>query len=59
MVDSGYFLRGLSPLAVSMLAEQPIIDEILKFFSDKLEVKVNAKGFVYAAYTADWLDESD
>ena len=37
-----------------MLAEQPIIDEILKFFSDKLEVKTNAKSFVYAAYKADW-----
>ena len=40
-----------------MLAEQPIIDEILKFFSDKLELETNAKGFVYAAYKADWLEQ--
>ncbi len=40
-----------------MLPEQPIIDEILKFFSDKLEVKTNAKGFVFATYKADWLEQ--
>ena len=40
-----------------MLAEQPIIDEILKFFSDKLEPETNAKGFNYAAYKTDWLEQ--
>lgn len=40
-----------------MLAEQPIIDEILVFFRDKLEKKTNAKGFDFAAYRNDWLAE--
>ncbi len=40
-----------------MLTEQPIIDEILRFFSDKLEVKTNAKSFVYAAYKTEWLHQ--
>lgn len=40
-----------------MFAEQPIIDEILKFFDNKLETKTSAKGFDYAAYTPEWLDQ--
>ena len=40
-----------------MLPEQPIIDEILKFFSDKFEVKTNAKKFNYASYKENWLAE--
>jgi hypothetical protein len=40
-----------------MLAEQPIIDEILKFFSDKLQVETNAKKFAYAAYKPEWLKQ--
>lgn len=40
-----------------MLAEQPIIDEILVFFRDKLETKTSQKGFQYASYTTAWLSE--
>lgn len=40
-----------------MLAEQQIIDEILRFFSDGLELETNAKKFVYAAYKPNWLDQ--
>lgn len=40
-----------------MLSEQPVIDEILHFFSDKLEVKATAKGYRYASYTKKWLEE--
>lgn len=40
-----------------MLAEQPIINEILSFFSDKFEVNTNPKGYIYAAYTSEWLEQ--
>ena len=40
-----------------MLPEQPIIDEILKFFADKFETKTNAKGFKFALYKDDWLNQ--
>lgn len=39
-----------------MLPEQDILDEIIEFFSDKLEVKVNQRGFKYAAYKKSWLN---
>lgn len=40
-----------------MLAEQPIIDEIVGFFQNKLENRTNSRGFSYAAYTPQWLAE--
>lgn len=40
-----------------MLAEQPLIDEIIHFFSDKFEVKTTSKGYRYASYTKKWLEE--
>jgi len=40
-----------------MLPEQEIIDEILNFFSDKFEAKLNQKGFKYAAYKKQWLNK--
>lgn len=40
-----------------MILEQPIIDEILKFFEDKFEVKINKRGSKYASYTDEWLGQ--
>ena len=40
-----------------MLSEQPIIDEILVFFQNKLERKTNDKGFDFASYKVQWLAE--
>ncbi len=38
-----------------MLPEQEILDDIVNFFSDIYEVKVNQRGFKYAAYKKTWL----
>ena len=40
-----------------MLSEQPIIDEILVFFRDKIERQTNEKGFDFASYKGQWLAE--
>jgi hypothetical protein len=40
-----------------MLSEQPVIDEIINFFCDKFEVKANHKGYKFASYTKQWLEE--
>lgn len=40
-----------------MLPEQDILNEIREFFSDKFEVKINQRGFKYAAYKESWLNE--
>ena len=40
-----------------MPEEHDILEEILKFFSDKFEAKVNHRGFKYAQYKKAWLNE--
>lgn len=40
-----------------MPEEHDILEEILKFFSDKFEAKVNNRGFKYAQYKKSWLNE--
>jgi len=40
-----------------MPEEHDILNEILKFFSDKFEVRVNIRGFKYAQYKKSWLNE--
>ena len=41
-----------------ILPEQNIIDEIVKFFGDKLESKENSNRFGYASYKTSWLEEN-
>jgi len=38
-----------------ILPEKPIIDEVVKFFADKFEVKKNSKKLKYASYKTSWL----
>jgi hypothetical protein len=39
-----------------MNPEQDVLDEILRFFSDKFENKTNQRGYNYASYKSTWLE---
>ncbi len=40
-----------------MKNKEDVLNEIIMFFSDKFEFKINDKGYKYAAYKTAWLNE--